>query len=63
VFLFVFNASQAIFIIFTFHPAPPSPHAFVFQVRKMAVTTRVMQLVHEVLSKGIHVTKRDMFYT
>jgi DNA topoisomerase VI subunit A len=29
----------------------------------MAVTSRVMQLVHEVLSKGIHVTKRDMFYT
>ena len=22
-----------------------------------------MQLVHEVLSKGIHVTKRDLFYT
>jgi len=35
----------------------------VTQVRKTAVTTRVMQLVHEVLSKGIHVTKRDMFYT
>ena len=24
---------------------------------------RVMQLVHEVLGKGIHVTKRDLFYT
>ena len=35
----------------------------VMQVRKIAVTTRVMQLVHEVLSKGIHVTKRDLFYT
>jgi meiotic recombination protein SPO11 len=35
----------------------------VTQVRKVAITTRVMQLVHEVLSKGIHVTKRDMFYT
>jgi meiotic recombination protein SPO11 len=22
-----------------------------------------MQLVHQVLGKGIHVTKRDMFYT
>ena len=29
----------------------------------MAITTRVMSLVHEVLSKGIHVTKRDLFYT
>jgi meiotic recombination protein SPO11 len=25
--------------------------------------TRVMQLLHEVLRKGIHVTKRDLFYT
>ena len=24
---------------------------------------RVMSLVHEVLNKGIHVTKRDLFYT
>lgn len=32
-------------------------------VRKTAITTRVMQLVHEVLSKGIHITKRDLFYT
>lgn len=31
--------------------------------RKTAITTRVMQLVHEVLSKGIHITKRDLFYT
>ena len=35
----------------------------VSQVRKVAVTTRVMSLVHEVLNKGIHVTKRDLFYT
>lgn len=33
------------------------------EVRKTAITTRIMQLVHEVLSKGIHITKRDMFYT
>ena len=32
-------------------------------VRKSAITTRVVQLVHEVLSKGIHITKRDLFYT
>ena len=32
-------------------------------VRKAAITTRVLQLVHEVLSKGIHITKRDLFYT
>jgi len=32
-------------------------------VRKVAITTRVVQLVHEVLSKGIHITKRDLFYT
>ncbi|CAN0303364.1 unnamed protein product, partial [Discosporangium mesarthrocarpum] len=31
--------------------------------RKTAITTRVIQLVHQVLSKGIHITKRDMFYT
>lgn len=35
----------------------------VSQVRKVAITTRVMSLVHEVLNKGIHVTKRDLFYT
>lgn len=33
------------------------------QVRKAAITTKVMELVHEVLSKGIHITKRDLFYT
>jgi len=27
------------------------------------LTTRVLQLVHEVLSRGIHITKRDLFYT
>ncbi|GLE06353.1 hypothetical protein PINS_up015600 [Pythium insidiosum] len=32
-------------------------------VRKTAITARVMQLVHQVLLKGIHVTKRDLFYT
>lgn len=32
-------------------------------VRKTAIMTRVMQLVYDVLYKGIHVTKRDLFYT
>jgi meiotic recombination protein SPO11 len=31
--------------------------------RKMAITTRVMQLIHNILGKGIHITKRDLFYT
>ncbi|CAB9521001.1 Meiotic recombination protein SPO11-1 [Seminavis robusta] len=31
--------------------------------RKTAVTVRVMQLLHAVLSKRIHITKRDLFYT
>ena len=32
-------------------------------VRKTTITTRVMQLVHQIIGKGIHVTKRDLFYT
>jgi len=31
--------------------------------RKTAITTRLMQIVLELCSKGIHVTKRDLFYT
>ena len=31
--------------------------------RKSAVTLRVMQLLHAVLVKRIHITKRDLFYT
>lgn len=31
--------------------------------RKTAITTRVLQIVMELCSKGIHVTKRDLFYT
>ena len=31
--------------------------------RKTAITTRIMQLVLELCSKQIHVTKRDLFYT
>eukprot|EP00126_Sphaerothecum_destruens_P008273 Sdes_comp20155_c0_seq3m13300 len=32
-------------------------------VRKATITTRILQLVHEVVSKRIHITKRDLFYT
>jgi meiotic recombination protein SPO11 len=31
--------------------------------RKSAITLRVLQLVHAVLVKRIHITKRDLFYT
>jgi DNA topoisomerase VI subunit A len=31
--------------------------------RKTAITTRILQLVHQLCKKGIHVTKRDLFYT
>jgi len=31
--------------------------------RKAAVLARVLQLVHELCLRGIHVTKRDLFYT
>lgn len=27
------------------------------------ITTRILQLVHELCRKRIHVTKRDLFYT
>ncbi|XP_068644135.1 DNA topoisomerase 6 subunit A [Aristolochia californica] len=32
-------------------------------VRKIAITTRVLRLIHELCRKNIHVTKRDLFYT
>ncbi|GAX22120.1 meiotic recombination protein SPO11 [Fistulifera solaris] len=31
--------------------------------RKAAITLRVLQLIHAVLMKRIHITKRDLFYT
>ena len=31
--------------------------------RKTAITLRVLQLIHSVLMKRIHITKRDLFYT
>jgi meiotic recombination protein SPO11 len=33
------------------------------EARKSAITLRVMELLHQVLSKKIHITKRDLFYT
>lgn len=39
------------------------PFGQVANVRKCALTTRVLQLVHELVVKRIHVTKRDLFYT
>eukprot|EP01028_Stygiella_incarcerata_P000728 TRINITY_DN11116_c1_g1_i2.p1 TRINITY_DN11116_c1_g1~~TRINITY_DN11116_c1_g1_i2.p1 ORF type:complete len:523 (+),score=167.96 TRINITY_DN11116_c1_g1_i2:104-1672(+) len=31
--------------------------------KKLAISIRVLQLIHEICGKGIHVTKRDLFYT
>jgi len=33
------------------------------EVRKTAITARVMQLLHQILISDIHITKRDLFYT
>eukprot|EP00041_Stephanoeca_diplocostata_P026779 m.727925 g.727925 ORF g.727925 m.727925 type:complete len:429 (-) comp23039_c0_seq5:2990-4276(-) len=32
-------------------------------VRKTSITTRVLELIHQVVNKRIHITKRDLFYT
>ena len=37
--------------------------ASVASVRKATIMTRVLQLIYDVVRKGIHVTKRDLFYT
>ncbi|KAL3688067.1 hypothetical protein R1sor_014376 [Riccia sorocarpa] len=39
------------------------PFASMSTVRKTAITTRILQLVHQLCQKRIHVTKRDLFYT
>jgi meiotic recombination protein SPO11 len=31
--------------------------------RKVAIMTRILQLIYELCAKRIHVTKRDLFYT
>ncbi len=33
------------------------------EVRKTTITSRAMQLIHDILGRGIHITKRDLFYT
>ena len=33
------------------------------QVHKTTLMTRILQLVHEICVKGIHVTKRDLYVT
>lgn len=33
------------------------------QVTTTTMMARILQLIHEIASKGIHVTKRDLFYT
>eukprot|EP00850_Spirogloea_muscicola_P020434 SM000216S06560 [mRNA] locus=s216:227398:229440:+ [translate_table: standard] len=37
--------------------------ASIATVRKAAILTRILQLVHQLCAKRIHVTKRDLFYT
>jgi meiotic recombination protein SPO11 len=39
------------------------PFANVSTVRKTTITARILQLIHQLCLKGIHVTKRDLFYT
>ncbi|KAJ7527329.1 hypothetical protein O6H91_16G048600 [Diphasiastrum complanatum] len=39
------------------------PFANMASVRKTTITTRILQLVHQLCKKQIHVTKRDLFYT
>ncbi|XP_057981957.1 DNA topoisomerase 6 subunit A [Malania oleifera] len=39
------------------------PYASVATVRKATITARILQLIHQLCIKNIHVTKRDLFYT
>ena len=39
------------------------PYANISTVRKTTITTRILQLIHQLCLKNIHVTKRDLFYT
>eukprot|EP00039_Didymoeca_costata_P000017 m.43810 g.43810 ORF g.43810 m.43810 type:complete len:415 (+) comp10010_c0_seq1:111-1355(+) len=39
------------------------PFANSSSVRKTTITTRVLELIHQVVKKRIHITKRDLFYT
>ncbi|KAI5325475.1 PREDICTED: meiotic recombination [Prunus dulcis] len=39
------------------------PYANFSAVRKATITARLLQLIHQLCLKNIHVTKRDLFYT
>ncbi|WCJ34597.1 DNA topoisomerase 6 subunit A [Euphorbia peplus] len=39
------------------------PFANISSVRKATITARILALIHQLCRKGIHVTKRDLFYT
>ncbi|KAL3586054.1 hypothetical protein D5086_012921 [Populus alba] len=39
------------------------PFANISSVRKCTITARILSLIHQLSLKGIHVTKRDLFYT
>ncbi|KAH7865181.1 hypothetical protein Vadar_003243 [Vaccinium darrowii] len=39
------------------------PYAAVSTVKKTTITTRILQLIHQMSLKNIHVTKRDLFYS
>ena len=41
----------------------PRTFASVKTCRSAVITTRILQLIHELCKKRIHVTKRDLFYT
>ncbi|KAK9832167.1 hypothetical protein WJX74_001279 [Apatococcus lobatus] len=41
----------------------PRTFASVKTCRSAVITTRILQLIHELCQKRIHVTKRDLFYT
>lgn len=43
--------------------ASQRPFANTATCRRSVITTRILQLVHELCVKQIHVTKRDLFYT
>jgi len=59
------NIISKLSLLYVFLPCITQPTLTkqVKESRKSAVTTRVLQLLHSVLMKRIHITKRDLFYT
>eukprot|EP00040_Diaphanoeca_grandis_P023262 m.126220 g.126220 ORF g.126220 m.126220 type:complete len:418 (-) comp29188_c0_seq1:137-1390(-) len=43
--------------------AAERPFGNVKTVRKTTIMTRVLEFIHQAVSKGIHITKRDLFYS